>query len=98
MDITRPPLVTSGPGHVSTLRRMTTTGPSTGAENGPRTAITRAPKAVLHDHLDGGLRPSTIVELSAEIGHRLPAPDSEALARWFRAAAHSGSLERYLET
>lgn len=60
--------------------------------------ITRAPKALLHDHLDGGLRPSTIVELSAEIGHALPATDPVALGEWFVEAADSGSLERYLET
>ncbi len=33
------------------------------------------PKAVLHDHLDGGLRPATVVELAAEAGHRLPTTD-----------------------
>jgi adenosine deaminase len=60
--------------------------------------IRRAPKALLHDHLDGGLRPETIVELADAIGHRLPAADAPALADWFRAAASSGSLERYLET
>jgi adenosine deaminase len=60
--------------------------------------IRRAPKALLHDHLDGGLRPATIVELSAEIGHQLPVTDPDALAEWFVAAADSGSLERYLET
>ncbi|MDI1459965.1 adenosine deaminase [Catellatospora sp. KI3] len=60
--------------------------------------IVRAPKALLHDHLDGGLRPATIVELAAEIGHELPATEPEALGRWFVEAADSGSLERYLET
>src|SRR5690349_8550562 len=60
--------------------------------------IRRAPKVVLHDHLDGGLRPATIVELSEAIGHDLPERDPEALSRWFTAAADSGSLERYLET
>ena len=60
--------------------------------------IRRAPKALLHDHLDGGLRPATIVELAAEIGHELPATDPAELGEWFTAAADSGSLERYLET
>ncbi len=60
--------------------------------------IRKAPKALLHDHLDGGLRPATIVELADTIGHRLPAGDADALADWFTAAANSGSLERYLET
>ncbi|WP_184840878.1 adenosine deaminase [Allocatelliglobosispora scoriae] len=60
--------------------------------------IINAPKALLHDHLDGGLRPATIVELAAEIGHQLPATDPERLGEWFAAAADSGSLVRYLET
>src|SRR5215475_14592147 len=60
--------------------------------------IVKAPKALLHDHLDGGLRPATIVELAAEIGHELPAADAESLGAWFAAASDSGSLERYLET
>ncbi|MET8348740.1 adenosine deaminase [Micromonospora sp. NPDC005206] len=60
--------------------------------------IVKVPKALLHDHLDGGLRPATIVELAAEVGHELPATDPEALGRWFVDAADSGSLERYLET
>ena len=60
--------------------------------------IRRAPKVALHDHLDGGLRPATIVELAAEIGHQLPAETPEALGRWFFEAADSGSLVRYLET
>src|ERR1044071_6557583 len=60
--------------------------------------IVTVPKALLHDHLDGGLRPATIVELAAEIGRPLPAEDPAALGAWFTAAADSGSLERYLET
>jgi adenosine deaminase len=60
--------------------------------------IVQAPKALLHDHLDGGLRPATIIELAGEIGHILPSTDREELGRWFVAAADSGSLERYLET
>ncbi|HET7476303.1 MAG TPA: adenosine deaminase [Dermatophilaceae bacterium] len=57
------------------------------------------PKALLHDHLDGGLRPQTIVEIAEDTGYAaLPVRDPVALAEWFRAAASSGSLERYLET
>ena len=60
--------------------------------------IVKAPKALLHDHLDGGLRPATIVELAASAGHTLPETDPGRLGEWFAAAADSGSLERYLET
>ncbi|MFT4083471.1 MAG: adenosine deaminase [Nocardioides sp.] len=60
--------------------------------------IRSAPKVVLHDHLDGGVRPVTIVELAAEIGHELPAGNPVALEEWFWSSADSGSLERYLET
>lgn len=56
------------------------------------------PKVSLHDHLDGGLRPQTIIELATEIGHQLPADNAEGLARWFQESADSGSLVRYLET
>ncbi len=60
--------------------------------------IARAPKALLHDHLDGGLRPATIIELAAQAGHALPSRDPVELGQWFVEAADSGSLERYLET
>lgn len=60
--------------------------------------IRALPKVALHDHLDGGLRPQTMIELAAEVGHELPATDADALADWFFAAADSGSLVRYLET
>jgi adenosine deaminase len=60
--------------------------------------VRRAPKVLLHDHLDGGLRPLTVVELSERAGHRLPAEDESSLAAWFSEAADSGSLVRYLET
>jgi adenosine deaminase len=63
-----------------------------------QTDIVKAPKALLHDHLDGGLRPATIIELADRVGHQLPATDPVALGDWFVAAADSGSLERYLET
>jgi adenosine deaminase len=60
--------------------------------------IVKAPKALLHDHLDGGLRPGTIVELAEQVGHQLPATDAASLGDWFVAAANSGSLVQYLET
>ncbi|SEO19751.1 adenosine deaminase [Actinacidiphila rubida] len=61
--------------------------------------IRRAPKALLHDHLDGGLRPGTIVDIARTTGYtELPETDPDRLGAWFREAADSGSLERYLET
>ena len=60
--------------------------------------ISKAPKALLHDHLDGGLRPATVLALAAEFGYDgLPATDADDLAKFFKTAAHSGSLVRYLE-
>jgi adenosine deaminase len=60
--------------------------------------IRRAPKVLLHDHLDGGLRPATVVELAAEQGYRdLPATDPQELAAWFVSAAPRRDLVRYLE-
>ena len=60
--------------------------------------IAAAPKVVLHDHLDGGLRPGTVIELADEIGHRLPTGDVDELRQWFVESASAGSLERYLAT
>ena len=61
--------------------------------------IHRAPKVLLHDHLDGGLRPRTIVELAEQTGYdNLPTRDAAELSGWFVDACSSGSLERYLET
>lgn len=61
--------------------------------------IRLAPKVLLHDHLDGGLRPETIIELARDSGYdRLPTTDADSLRAWFREAADSGSLVRYLET
>ena len=63
------------------------------------TLLQQAPKVLLHDHLDGGLRPATVVDLARETGYgALPTTDVDELGRWFVAAASSGSLEDYLET
>ncbi len=60
--------------------------------------IRALPKVALHDHLDGGPRPGTLVELAQEVGHTLPTSDPDELGRWFFDAASSGSLERFLTT
>jgi adenosine deaminase len=61
--------------------------------------IRAAPKVVLHDHLDGGLRPTTVIDLAAEYGYDgLPTTDPDELATWFRRGADRKSLELYLET
>ena len=63
----------------------------------PLEVLRSAPKILLHDHLDGGLRPETIVELAREHGYDgLPTTDPVELGRWFHASAASGSLPLYL--
>jgi adenosine deaminase len=63
-----------------------------------RDVIRQAPKVLLHDHLDGGLRPQTVIELARECGYDgLPTEDPEDLARAFTAGANRKSLELYLE-
>jgi adenosine deaminase len=60
--------------------------------------IRSAPKVLLHDHLDGGLRPRTVIELAAESGYRdLPTTDPDALEEWFFQGKPDSSLELYLE-
>jgi adenosine deaminase len=60
--------------------------------------IREAPKALLHDHLDGGLRPETVLELATDVGYaELPTSDPAELARWFTRGADRKSLELYLE-
>jgi adenosine deaminase len=60
--------------------------------------IRRAPKVLLHEHLDGGLRPETVIELAREVGYTgLPTQDPEELRLWFVADASGGDLVRYLE-
>ena len=61
--------------------------------------VRQAPKVLLHDHLDGGLRPATVVDLASQIGYPdLPTAEADPLGQWFRDSADSGSLPRYLET
>src|SRR5438552_2211132 len=63
----------------------------------PLETLRAAPKVLLHDHLDGGLRPATVVELARDIGYTgLPTTDAAELGRWFHGSAASGSLSLYL--
>ena len=62
------------------------------------TPIVELPKVSLHDHLDGGLRPQTIIELADELDLELPAGDAGSLGRWFAEQADSDSLVDYLKT
>jgi len=64
----------------------------------PSLNLKKLPKISLHDHLDGGLRPQTIIELADAVGHKLPTNNPVELGQWFVDSADSGSLVRYLET
>src|SRR6202162_3033399 len=56
------------------------------------------PKVLLHEHLDGVLRPQTVIELAADAGYgKLPTEDPEALSLWFHRGANQGNLTKYLE-
>ena len=60
--------------------------------------IRKLPKVLLHDHLDGGLRPQTVIDLAKEIGYLdLPQQDPAELAAWFHRGAHQGKVPEYLE-
>ncbi|WP_166879558.1 MULTISPECIES: adenosine deaminase [unclassified Salinibacterium] len=61
-------------------------------------SINALPKVSLHDHLDGGLRAETIIELADELDLKLPATDAVALGEWFAEKSDSGSLVEYLKT
>ena len=61
-------------------------------------SIRSLPKVSLHDHLDGGVRPATIIELADEIGLDVPTTDADDLADWFAEKSDSGSLVEYLKT
>ena len=75
------------------------TAPPRGDRAPASDAIRAAPKVVLHDHLDGGVRPVTIVELAAETGYEdLPTTDPDELAGWMTRGASRKDLVLYLET
>lgn len=61
-------------------------------------SIRELPKVSLHDHLDGGVRPETIIELADEIGLEVPESDPDDLADWIAEKSDSGSLVEYLKT
>jgi len=72
-----------------------------GPDVGPPTLerIRRAPKVLLHDHLDGGLRPATVVELADEAGYEgLPTTNTDELSAWMLRGANRKDLTLYLET
>jgi len=82
----------AGPAGTGTITGMPTPAPA------PAPQVVQAlPKVLLHDHLDGGLRPTTLLELAAAAGHRLPADDADLLAAHFHRTAHTGNLPGYLE-
>jgi adenosine deaminase len=63
-----------------------------------RKLVQSLPKVLLHEHLDGVLRPQTVIELAKEVGYaELPTTDPRALAEWFQQGAHQGSLAKYLQ-
>lgn len=60
--------------------------------------LKKMPKVLLHEHLDGVLRPQTVIDLARDSGYKgLPTSDSIALAEWFHQGANQGSLAKYLE-
>jgi adenosine deaminase len=63
-----------------------------------KTKLKAVPKVLLHEHLDGVLRPMTIIELARDAQYaKLPTADPHALADWFHRGANKGSLAKYLE-
>jgi adenosine deaminase len=62
-----------------------------------RDVIRRMPKVLLHDHLDGGLRPATVIDLARDQDVQLPSRDPQELARWFHEGAMVGNLPQYLK-
>jgi adenosine deaminase len=87
--------VLSGPSagwHLASIRAMNAAPPPT---DDP--AARALPKVLLHEHLDGGLRVQTLLQLLQGRGLAAPAPDVASLGAWFSANAHAGSLEKYLQ-
>lgn len=80
------------PYHVAMAPPTPASSPSPTAED-----LRRLPKVLLHEHLDGGLRPATLLALLHARGLPAPAGDADGLAAWFRQRAHAGSLVAYLE-
>ena len=63
-----------------------------------RKLLQSLPKVLLHEHLDGVLRPQTVIELATDVGYAgLPITDPKALAEWFHQGANQGSLAKYLQ-
>ena len=61
--------------------------------------VAKGPKVLLHDHLDGGLRPSTVIDLADISGYEeLPSNNVEKLSEWFHEGANRRDLNLYLET
>lgn len=63
-----------------------------------RQLLQSLPKVLLHEHLDGVLRPQTVIDLAEDADYSgLPTADAQALAEWFHRGANQGSLAKYLE-
>ena len=63
-----------------------------------KSLLRTVPKVLLHDHLDGGVRPQTIIDLAREQKYtKLPTTDAGKLAKWFQRGAQRGSLPLFLE-
>jgi len=86
----------------ATLENMIPSGgthiPLRGKELTRVVSIRKLPKVLLHEHLDGGLRPATVIELAKDTGYQgLPTTDPDDLADWFHRGAQRGNLPEYLE-
>jgi adenosine deaminase len=80
------------------LPQVTPGDRSTHVFPGTDVTVESLPKISLHDHLDGGLRPSTVVELAVAGGIKIPQSTAEELNEWVRSNADSGNLVDYLAT